>query len=93
MRSFKVKTKIEFVPSRNARRTAFELTALDRPGLVARVAKVLQQLELNILTAKISTVGEQAEDLFIITTARNTPLDETERQRLREQIIATLAEH
>ncbi|KFZ29589.1 protein-PII uridylyltransferase [Pseudidiomarina atlantica] len=93
LRSFKVKTKIEFVPSRNARRTAFELTALDRPGLVARVAKVLQQLELNILTAKISTVGEQAEDLFIITTARNTPLDETERQRLREQIIATLAEH
>ncbi|WP_417688747.1 [protein-PII] uridylyltransferase [Pseudidiomarina sp.] len=90
LRSFQVQTKVEFVPAKNARRTAFELTALDRPGLVAQVAKVLQALDLNILTAKITTVGEQAEDLFIVATESNTALDEQQRTELREQIIATL---
>lgn len=90
LRSFNVATKIEFVSERNPRRTAFELTALDRPGLVARVAKVLQALDLNILTAKITTVGEQAEDLFIVTTRRNEALDNEQKQQLRQQIIAAL---
>ncbi|MDN7123549.1 [protein-PII] uridylyltransferase [Pseudidiomarina sp. 1APP75-32.1] len=90
LRSFKVPTKVEFVPSRNARRTAFELTALDRPGLVAQVARVLQQLDLNILTAKISTVGEQAEDLFIVATEANTALAPEQCDALREQIMLTL---
>ncbi|RUO58543.1 [protein-PII] uridylyltransferase [Pseudidiomarina insulisalsae] len=90
LRSFNVPTKVEFVPSRNARRTAFELTALDRPGLVAQVARVLQQLDLNILTAKITTVGEQAEDLFIVATEANTALDESQCNLLREQIIESL---
>lgn len=90
LRSFNVATKVEFVSERNPRRTAFELTALDRPGLVARVAKVLQALDLNILTAKITTVGEQAEDLFIVTTRRNEALSNEQKQQLREQIIAAL---
>jgi [protein-PII] uridylyltransferase len=90
LRSFQVQTKVDFVPARNARRTAFELVALDRPGLVAQVAKILQALDLNILTAKITTVGEQAEDLFIVATEANTALDEQQREHLRNQIIATL---
>ena len=90
LRNFNVPTKVEFVSERNPRRTAFELTALDRPGLVARVAKVLQQLDLNILTAKITTVGEQAEDLFIVTTRRNEALNDEQKQQLKKQIVAAL---
>lgn len=90
LRSFTVPTRVDFVSERNPRRTAFELTALDRPGLVARVAKVLQQLDLNILTAKITTVGEQAEDLFIVTTRRNEALTDQQKQQLREQIVTAL---
>jgi [protein-PII] uridylyltransferase len=91
LRNFTVPTKVEFVSERNPRRTAFELTALDRPGLVARVAKVLQQLDLNILTAKITTVGEQAEDLFIVTTRRNEALSNEQKQQLKAQIVAALS--
>lgn len=90
LRNFSVPTRVEFVSERNPRRTAFELIALDRPGLVARVAKVLQQLDLNILTAKITTVGEQAEDLFIVTTRRNEALNDTQKQQLKAQIVAAL---
>ncbi|HET8817357.1 MAG TPA: [protein-PII] uridylyltransferase [Pseudidiomarina sp.] len=90
LRSFTVATRIEFVPTKNRHRTAFELVALDRPGLVARVARVLQQLDLNILTAKISTVGEQAEDLFIVTTRRHEALDAEQQHELRQRIITAL---
>ena len=90
LRSFSVPTQVEFVSERHARRTAFELTSLDRPGLVAQVAKVLQALDLNILTAKITTVGEQAEDLFIVTTRHNEALNQEQKQQLRQQIVAAL---
>lgn len=90
LRSFSVPTQIDFVATKNKHRTAFELVALDRPGLVARVARVLQQLDLNILTAKISTVGEQAEDLFIVTTRRHEALHSEQQNELRQKIIAAL---
>ncbi|KFZ31702.1 protein-PII uridylyltransferase [Pseudidiomarina salinarum] len=90
LRNFSVPTRVEFVAERHHRRSAFELTALDRPGLVARVAKVLQELDLNILTAKITTVGEQAEDLFIVATRRNEALDEQQRQQVKSRIIEAL---
>lgn len=90
LRSFTVPTRVEFVAEKNQRRSAFELTTLDRPGLVARVAKVLQDLDINILAAKITTVGEQAEDLFIVSTRQNQALDAEQRDQLRQQIIAAL---
>lgn len=90
LRSFSVPTRVEFVAEKNHRRSAFELTALDRPGLVARVAKVLQDLDINVLAAKITTVGEQAEDLFIVSTRQQQALDTEQRERLRAQIIAAL---
>lgn len=90
LRSFSVPTRVEFVAEKNQRRSAFELTTLDRPGLVARVAKVLQDLDINILAAKITTVGEQAEDLFIVSTRQQQALDSHQRELLRQQIIAAL---
>ena len=90
LRSFSVPTRVEFVLEKNQRRSAFELTTLDRPGLVARVAKVLQDLDINILAAKITTVGEQAEDLFIVSTRQQQALDAKQREQLCAQIIAAL---
>lgn len=50
----------------------------------------MQTLDLNILAAKITTVGEQAEDLFIVTSRRNQALTHEQKQQLREQIITAL---
>lgn len=90
LRNFHVPTRVEFVSERHPRRTTFELTALDRPGLVAQVAKVLQTLDLTILAAKITTVGEQAEDVFIVSTRRHEGLTPEQKQQLRAKIIAAL---
>jgi [protein-PII] uridylyltransferase len=90
LRSFSVPTRVEFVAEKNQRRSAFELTTLDRPGLVARVARVLQDLDINILAAKITTVGEQAEDLFVVSTRQQQALNSDQREHLQQAIIAAL---
>lgn len=91
LRHFEVATQVNFLPSKSTRKTTFELIALDQPGLLAKVARVLQSLALNILAAKISTVGEQAEDLFIVSKPDQQSLSDTEKAQLRAAIVAKLS--
>ena len=43
------------------------LTAADRPGLLYTVANTLAEHGANLHTAKITTLGERAEDVFLIS--------------------------
>lgn len=90
MKNFSVDTHIHFIPSKHQRRTTFELTTLDRPGLVAKLAAILQRLNVVILAAKITTIGEQAEDLFIVASAEGEALSAAEKQQLEQQITEQL---
>src|SRR5205085_669808 len=47
-----------------------EVVAGDRPGLLARIAYVLAKANVNVASAKINTLGERAEDVFLIDGAR-----------------------
>ena len=90
MKNFEVKTRVKFLASKHQRRTTFELTTLDRPGLVAKLAAILQRLDVSVLAAKITTIGEQAEDLFIVSSSDNEALSETQKETLKQQIIEEL---
>ena len=46
-----------------------ELIAGDRPGLLSRIARVLTAYDVNLHTARISTLGSRAEDTFLVTGA------------------------
>ncbi len=43
------------------------VTAGDRPGLLYGIARVLVDYHINVHTAKINTLGERAEDVFLIS--------------------------
>ena len=43
------------------------VVAGDRPGLLYRIARVLDKHDVNLYTAKINTLGERAEDTFIVS--------------------------
>ena len=47
-----------------------EVVAGDRPGLLARIAYTLARANVNVASAKITTLGERAEDVFLIDGAR-----------------------
>jgi len=42
----------------------------DRAGVLARIAYVLAKANINVVSAKINTLGERAEDVFLIDGAR-----------------------
>jgi [protein-PII] uridylyltransferase len=43
------------------------VVAGDRPGLLYRIARVLDRHGVSLYTAKINTLGERAEDTFLVT--------------------------
>jgi [protein-PII] uridylyltransferase len=42
------------------------VVAADRPGLLYRIARLLDNYGINLYTAKINTLGERAEDTFLV---------------------------
>ena len=76
MRVFKTATQIAISVDERNRRSVLELTAGDRPGLLCDVGKVLWEERVELHAAKISTLGERAEDVFYLTDRAQRPLDE-----------------
>ncbi|MBS7663468.1 [protein-PII] uridylyltransferase [Pseudomonas lalucatii] len=73
--------------------TVLELTAPDRPGLLARLGRIFLDFDLSLQNAKIATLGERVEDVFFVTDAHNQPLsDPALCLRLQETIVAQLTE-
>ena len=90
LRYFSVPTQINFLSSFNESQTYMELIALDRPGLLACVGEVFANLEISLRSAKIATIGEHIEDLFILTDKHNHALDDDTCHKLKQSIIVAL---
>jgi [protein-PII] uridylyltransferase len=73
-------------------RTVIELVASDRPGMLFQIGKAFEQCNVTLQNAKISTIGERAEDVFFVTTQDNTPLDDEQSERLGAALRKALAE-
>ena len=87
LQHFTVQTDVRFLHENKKEHTEMELVALDKPGLLAQVSHIFSELNLNLLNAKITTVGEKAEDFFILTNRFGQALAREERERLNRVII------
>ena len=87
LQHFTVQTDVRFLHENKKEHTEMELIALDKPGLLAQVSQIFSELNLNLLNAKITTVGEKAEDFFILTNRFGQALAREERERLNSVII------
>ena len=87
LQHFTVQTDVRFLHENKKEHTEMELVALDKPGLLAQVSQIFTELNLNLLNAKITTVGEKAEDFFILTNQLGQALAREERERLNSVII------
>ena len=85
---FNTPTQITITTDENNNRSVLELTAGDRPGLLCDVGKVLWEERVDLHGAKISTIGERAEDVFYITDLGQQPLTGAAAERLRQKLAA-----
>ncbi|MDO4626409.1 MAG: bifunctional uridylyltransferase/uridylyl-removing protein GlnD [Pasteurellaceae bacterium] len=90
LHAFQVKTEVRFLNLTKNNQTELELFALDSAGLLAKVSQIFNQLHLNLLHAKISTVGARAEDFFILTNSQNQALNADERAHLTYRLQTEL---
>ncbi|MBL8379114.1 MAG: [protein-PII] uridylyltransferase [Burkholderiales bacterium] len=65
-RHFAIEPAVNLRPDERGQRHILAVTAGDRPGLLYRIALVLGRHGVNLQTAKITTLGERAEDVFLI---------------------------
>ncbi|HNI37247.1 MAG TPA: ACT domain-containing protein, partial [Pseudomonadales bacterium] len=48
----------------------------DRPGLLARIARVFVEFGIRLNNARIATLGERVEDIFFITDQEGNALSD-----------------
>jgi len=65
-RHFAIEPVVNLRPDEKGQRFILSITAGDRPGLLYRIARVLGEHQVNLQTAKITTLGERAEDVFLV---------------------------
>ena len=69
VKSFPVAPRVSLQPDEKAQRWLLSISASDRVGLLYGVAQVLAHHHINVLLAKVTTLGERVEDTFLIDGA------------------------
>lgn len=91
LRHFDVQTEVRISGEPTHKRTMIEVISLDRPGLLAIIANQLRQYGLEVHSARIATLGERAEDIFMVTDSEHRPISNAStREQLAQSIIKAL---
>jgi len=91
LKHFNTPTTVFFSQDVARNRTRMELVSSDRPGLLSLVGRVFHRRGILLEGAKINTVGERAEDVFLITDREHRPItDPAALDELREVLMRTL---
>ena len=81
--------EVEFDQCNNL--TQMRLKATDRPELLATISRIFISMKIKVHSAKISTVGADVEDMFLLTDENHQPItDQEHMDELSRRIIDAL---
>ena len=64
-------TKINFSEDKNLMKTLLCIETLDQPKLLVKIAKSFLDLNIDVHSARITTLGERVEDNFQLLDSKN----------------------
>lgn len=67
LKHFPITPEVHIRPDEKGQYHLLSITAGDRPGLLYGVARILSKYEISLRTARINTLGERAEDVFVLS--------------------------
>lgn len=78
--------------------SVLEVISPDRPGLLACIGRIFMDFDIQLLNARIATLGERVEDIFFIADNNGKPLSdatlcENLQQEIREQLDKRVDKH
>ncbi len=92
LKHFAFAPEVTIFTDHGGQHTILELSAPDRPGLLAKMGKIFLDFDISVQNARIVTLGERVDDVFVLTDADNQPLSDPQLcQRLQSTIIRTLS--
>jgi [protein-PII] uridylyltransferase len=90
---FKVPPRVLIDNKASTTHTVIELNGRDRPGLLYDVTRALTNLSLQISSAKISTYGEKAIDVFYVKDVFGLKIShESKLAQIREKVLTALSD-
>ncbi|WP_427309774.1 [protein-PII] uridylyltransferase [Cupriavidus sp. H39] len=89
-RSFPIKPRVDLRPDERGQYYLLSLSANDRTGLLYAIARVLARHRVSVHTARINTLGERVEDVFLVDGSR-LAADNRLQIQLEQDLLAALA--
>jgi len=89
LKHFPITPSISLQPDERGQHFILSIVAADRPGLLFSVAQTLAEHDIRLHMAKIVTLGERAEDTFLISspkldnTAKTVQLEASLLERMK----------
>lgn len=83
-------TEIHCHQKENQNSSELEIISYDRPGLLAKIGLVFAEHQLNLEQAKIATLGQRVEDVFVLSNKDKQRLSDEELKALREDLLGAL---
>ena len=86
-----VPPEVRVIDKASASATVFEVRAHDLPGLLYRVSSVLTTAGVDVVSARVDTLGADAVDVFYVQTPDGVPLSGAAARELATSIDQALA--
>ena len=87
-----IATRITATPDPAGRSTLVEVHTMDRVGVLYAIATALAELELDIVVARIQTLGREVVDVFSVRDADGKPLDADHLDELELAVAGAVTE-
>ncbi|MGK0409471.1 MAG: [protein-PII] uridylyltransferase [Shewanella psychromarinicola] len=90
--SFDNQPNVEFLHSRKSNRSLVNVSALDTSEFMEQIASTFRELDLHIHSATISTVGERADNVFLLSNKDDQQLTPDQQQQLSATLMQVISE-